>query len=38
MTTATMDTVRSLRLAVRMTPEQRSTIDRAATRMFTKLV
>lgn len=31
MTTATTDTVRSSRLAVRMTPEQRSTIDKAAT-------
>lgn len=31
MTTATTDMVRSSRLAVRMTPEQRSTIDRAAT-------
>lgn len=30
MTTATTDTVRSSRLAVRMTPEQRLTIDRAA--------
>lgn len=31
MTTATTNTVRSSRLAVRMTPDQRSTIDRAAT-------
>ena len=30
MTTVTTDTVRSSRLAMRMTPEQRSTIDKAA--------